>query len=114
MVNKTREYIDAGAENIAEAAFQHDGLYCAVDILHKNGDGWDIVEVKSSTELHDIYVEDMAFQYYLLTKCGMDIKNVFNMHLNRYYVRRGELDLKELFILEDCTETVKQKFHDAE
>lgn len=114
MVKKTREFIDAGAENIAEAAFLQEGLYCAVDILHKNGDGWDIIEVKSSTGLKDIYVDDMAFQYYLLTKCGMDIKNVFNMRLNSNYVRHGDLDLKKLFILEDFTETVKQKFLDVE
>ena len=110
MTQKTQAFMDAGAENIAEAAFLHDGLYCAVDILHRNGDGWDIVEVKSSTHLTDIYVEDMAFQYYLLTKCGLHIKHVFNMHLNSGYVRHGELDLKELFTLEDCTDTVVSRF----
>lgn len=62
MTAKTQELIDAGAENIAEAAFMTDGLYCAVDILHKNGDGWDIVEVKSSTHLTDIYIEDEELQ----------------------------------------------------
>ena len=114
MVNKTSEFILSGAENIAEAAFEHDGLYCAVDILHRNGDGWDIVEVKSSTDIHPVYIEDMAFQYYLLTLCGLDIKNVFNMHLNKFYVRHGELDLKKLFVLEDCTEKVKQKSGEVE
>ena len=114
MVDKTNEFIQSGAENIAEAAFEHDGLYCAVDILHKNGNGWDIIEVKSSTEIHPIYIEDMAFQYYLLTLCGLDIKNVFNMHLNKYYVRHGELDLEKLFVLEDCTEKVRAKFSEVE
>ncbi|MBR1764864.1 MAG: DUF2779 domain-containing protein [Ruminococcus sp.] len=106
MTAKTQEYINAGAQNIAEAAFMTDGLYCAVDILHKNGDGWDIVEVKSSTHLTDIYVEDMAFQYHVLTGCGVKVKSVYNMHLNGFYVRRGELDLKGLFTLEDCTEKI--------
>ncbi|SFB66530.1 DUF2779 domain-containing protein [Ruminococcus albus] len=109
MTKKTQEFINAGAENIAEAAFLYDGLYCAVDILHKNGDGWDIVEVKSSTHLTEIYVEDMAFQYYLLTKCGLNIKRVFNMHLNGAYVRHGELDLSKLFVMEDCTDVVIAK-----
>ena len=114
MVNKTNELMQSGAENIAEAAFEHDGLYCAVDILHRNGDGWDIIEVKSSTEIHPIYIEDMAFQYYLLTLCGLNIKNVFNMHLNNSYVRHGELELQKLFALEDCTEKVKEKFNEVE
>ncbi len=114
MVNKTNEIMQTGAENIAEAAFEHDGLYCAVDILHRNGDGWDIVEVKSSTEIQPIYIEDMAFQYYLLTLCGLDIKNVYNMHLNNSYVRHGELELQKLFALEDCTEKVREKFNEVE
>ncbi|MBQ6675869.1 MAG: DUF2779 domain-containing protein [Ruminococcus sp.] len=109
MTAKTQEFIDAGAENIAEAAFMTDGLYCAVDILHKNGDGWDIVEVKSSTHLTDIYIEDMSFQYYVLTSCGVNVKRVFNMHINSSYVRKGELDLKGLFTIEDCTDTAKEK-----
>ncbi|MDD6400213.1 MAG: DUF2779 domain-containing protein, partial [Lachnospiraceae bacterium] len=48
MCEATKQYLSAGKANIAEASFTIDGLYCAVDILHKNGDGWDIVEVKSS------------------------------------------------------------------
>lgn len=111
MTAKTQELIDAGAENIAEAAFMTDGLYCAVDILHKNGDGWDIVEVKSSTHLTDIYIEDMSFQYYVLKKCGINVKRVINMHLNAFYVRSGELDLKGLFKLEDCTEQAEANYH---
>lgn len=110
MTAKTQELIAAGAENIAEAAFMTDGLFCAVDILHKNGDGWDIVEVKSSTKLEDIYIEDMAFQYHVLKKCGVKVVRVLNMRLDSSYVRRGELDLQNLFTVEDCTDRVKAKF----
>ena len=114
MTSKTQEFISAGAENIAEAAFMTDGLYCAVDILHKNGDGWDIVEVKSSTHLTDIYIEDMSFQYYVLKNCGINVKRVINMHLNAFYVKSGELDLKGLFKLEDCTEQAAANYHHIE
>ena len=65
MCQRTQELIEAGAETIAEASFSIDGLYCAVDILRRNGDGWDIIEVKSSTEVKPIYVDDMAFQNYV-------------------------------------------------
>ncbi|MCR4616478.1 MAG: DUF2779 domain-containing protein [Clostridiales bacterium] len=106
MIAKTAELIDSGVENICEASFGYKGLFCSVDILHRNGDGWDIVEVKSSTKLHDIYLHDMAFQCYVLIKNGLNIKGVYNLHLNSEYVRNGELDLKKLFTLEDCTETV--------
>ena len=49
MLEETQEYINSGEANIAEASFAVDGLFCSVDILHKNPYGWDIIEVKSST-----------------------------------------------------------------
>ena len=106
MVRKTKELIDKGVRNIAEAAFLVDGLYCAVDILRCEGDAYSIVEVKSSTHVSDIYIDDMAFQYYVLTRCGLNITKVYNMHLDSSYVRNGDLELKKLFSLEDYTEEV--------
>ena len=106
MIEETREFINAGAANIAEASFSYDCNFCSVDILHKNPYGWDIIEVKSSTWVHSVYLDDMAFQCYVLRKCGLNVTGVYNMHLNSDYVRRGDLDLTQLFTVEDCTERV--------
>lgn len=114
MSKRTREFMEAGSENIAEAAFYIDGLYCAVDILHRNGDGFDIIEVKSSTHVTDIYVEDMSFQYYVLSRCGVKVKNICIMHLDSSYVRQGDLELDKLFAVEDYTEEVKGKYGEVE
>ena len=114
MVRKTQDLMAAGSENIAEAAFFIDGLYCAVDILHRDVEGYDIIEVKSSTHVTDIYVEDMAFQYYVLSRCGINVKRVCNMHLDNTYVRHGELELDKLFSVEDFTEAVKDKYQVVE
>lgn len=109
MASITTHLIGSGAENIAEASFVYDELYCAVDILHKTGDEWDIVEVKSSTEVTDIYMDDMSFQYYVLSNCGIKIHRVYNLHIDNSYVRNGKLELDKLFVLEDCTEEVVQR-----
>ena len=110
MVEQTMAFIDAGEENIAEASFIYDNLYCAVDILHKNGDGWDIVEVKSSTDVHDIYVEDVSYQYYVLKKCGINVKKAVLLHINNKYVRHGDLDIKQLFTYVDLTAEAEKRF----
>ena len=109
MLEETQEFIESGAENIAEASFSYEGLFCSVDILHRNAYGWDIYEVKSSTSVHSVYLDDMAYQCYVLTKLGYNITGVFNMHINGKYVRRGELDLIEFFTVEDCAEAVAAK-----
>lgn len=111
MVDKTQRLMES-ADNIAEASFGYDSLFCAVDILHRNGDGWDLVEVKSSTEVSEVYLEDAAFQYYVLTMCKVPVKGVYILHIDNTYVREEELDLKGLFVLEDCTDIAIKKIHE--
>lgn len=106
MFADTEKLIESGAKNIAEASFMFDNLFCSVDILHKNPYGWDIIEVKSSTHTTDVYINDMAFQYYVLRGAGLNITGVYNMHINSSYVRYGELELGKLFTIEDCTDIV--------
>lgn len=111
MADQTEVFMKT-SQNIAEASFYMDGLFCAVDILHRNGDGWDIVEVKSSTEVTDIYIEDMAFQYYVLVKCGVSVKHIYNLHIDNTYVKNGPLEIHKLFMLEDCTDEVIRRFYE--
>lgn len=112
MLKETQEYIATGETHIAEASFSAERLFCSVDILRKTESGWDIIEVKSSNDIHDIYYDDMAFQYYVLKKSGMNITGVYLMHLNRDYTRYGALDLKQLFLIENCTQTVLEMQND--
>ena len=62
MLEKTRQCLADGVENFCEAAFSYEGLYCAVDILRKEKDGYAIYEVKSSTGAKEIYGVDIAYQ----------------------------------------------------
>ena len=75
MCELTQQYMEQGVDNICEASFALEGHYCAVDILRRNGDGWDIYEVKSSsfpecdgeeTKLEK-YAPDIAYQKWVLT-----------------------------------------------
>lgn len=106
MIALTKELLDASKPIICEATFSFDGNLCMVDILRVEPDGVHIVEVKSSTHINDIYYHDMAYQAWVLSHCGLNIKSVSLMHLNNHYVRQGELDLQQLFTVEDCTEDV--------
>ena len=78
MVQKTRNAMAAGAENICEAAFEHNGLFCAVDILHRvDGDVWELYEVKDAPEVKPQFVKDAAYQAWVLDKCGMQLDGVY-------------------------------------
>ena len=98
MIKKTQDEITKDTPVICEASFAYDGNYCAVDILKKNEDGYDIYEVKSSTKIEkDVYYKDIAYQKWLLEKCGLKINNVYLMNINNEYIFDGTLNIQELF-----------------
>src|SRR5258706_6041423 len=54
----TRAAIDAGASVIFEASFAQGAVYCSIDVLERNGDGWTLIEVKSSSEVKEYHYPD--------------------------------------------------------
>ena len=110
MIEKTSELVKAGTSVICEASFSYDGCYCAVDILRKVSDGYEIYEVKSSTKVKDIFIDDAAYQNWVLKNSGINVVRVSIVYINNKYVRHGELDLDQLFVIEDVTEAVDAKF----
>lgn len=104
MIQQTKTLIQQGTPIITEATFSYQGLFCMVDILKNVGsNAVELYEVKSSTGMHDIYYDDAAFQRYVLTMAGYQVERVCLVHINNRYVRHGELDLSELFHIEDIT-----------
>ena len=114
MIRDTKALLDAGAKIITEASFATGGHFCSTDILINHGDSVDIVEVKSSTDIKEINYHDMAFQYYVVSRCGLKVGKIYLMHLNSDYERHGDLDLEELFVLNDCTAEVVPMQADVE
>lgn len=96
-VIKTQELIAAGVSIIYEAAFQYQGLLCVLDILVKDGNAWKGYEVKGAAGVKEQYVEDAAFQYYVITNTGLALDDFSIVHLNTAYVRKGALDVQKLF-----------------
>ena len=100
MIADTNRALENENTVITEASFEYQNCFCSVDILKKTGDTYEIYEVKSSTDIAPIYLEDVAFQTYVLSKNGYKISKVNIVHLNRNYIRKGALNLKELFVID--------------
>ena len=118
MVEQTRQWMQEGVENICEASFALEGHYCAVDILRKTKDGWAIYEVKSTSfpEFNgqearlEKYAPDIAYQKWVLTQCGVNVTGTYLVCLNSDYVRQGELDIQQLFVVNDMKEMVDNEY----
>ena len=110
MIEKTDKLLEDKPNIITEASFSFDNNFCSVDILKNDEDGVEIYEVKSSASIKDIYYDDAAYQYFVLSNLGLNVKKVSIVYLNsEYYRRTEELDLKKLFKKEDVTSQVKEK-----
>jgi len=115
MIEDTMNTIDSYKDIIiTEASFTYKNNFCSIDILKKNNNTYEIYEVKSSTKLKDIYINDASYQYYVLTKLGLKVTKVSIVHINRDYVRIGDLDLEQLFKIQDITKEVKDLQNDVE
>jgi predicted RecB family nuclease len=99
----TRELIEQGQEVIYEAAFSDGETLCYMDILVKKDGLWAAYEVKASTQLKDYHIMDVSFQHYVITNSGLPLSGIYLVHINNQYIRRGELDLWQLFTFKDLT-----------
>ena len=100
MAAKTAELINAGTRIICEAAFMDgNGNYCAVDILHWDDENncYDMYEVKNATEITDRFVQDAAFQAYLIRRTGLKLGRVFIVYHS-----------DEPYDIEEVTKTVEK------
>ncbi len=113
MINDTKKALDK-SETICEASFAYQNNFCSVDILRKNGHDYEIYEVKGATKVKDVFVIDLAYQVYVLTKLGYHITKASVVTLNSEYKRNGELNLKELFQINDLTNKVFNMGPDVE
>jgi hypothetical protein len=105
----TQQKIQEGQKTIYEATFSHQGVFVKVDILHKGKTGWDIYEVKASTKVKDVHIDDVAVQYYVVSGTGLPVSRAYLVHINNKYVRKGDIDVTKLFAKEDLTEKVIEK-----
>ena len=110
MINNTQEVILKNKNAIiCEASFVYNNNFCSVDILKKNNDEYEIYEVKSSTEIKDIYLEDISYQTYVLKNLGLNVVKSSIVYINHFYERVGDLNLHNLFKIKNVTDLVNQK-----
>jgi CRISPR/Cas system-associated exonuclease Cas4 (RecB family) len=92
-----------------EAGFVYKNSYALPDILVPvENDAWDLIEVKSSTKVKKEHIFDAAFQKYVYEGNGVKIRRIYLMHLNKEYVKQGEIDLNLLFHKEYITDRVDE------
>ena len=84
-IRATRELVaNPKVSAIFEPVFEHGGVLVKVDVLHRRRDGrWRLIEVKSTSDVKDHHYEDVAIQYRVVSRSGVDVASVCLAHVNR-------------------------------
>ena len=91
-----------------EAGILAGKLYSRIDILSPAAEEeWDIVEVKSSTGVKDVHINDVAYQRYCCSQSGLNIRKCFLALINNQYIKTGEIDPRGFFNIHDITAEVE-------
>ena len=116
---ETKEYMKKKTSAIFQATFIVDGFMARNDVLayDKKSDCWDLYEIKGTNSLKETgdernHIDDLTFQAVVLKKANIRLGKKFLVHLNKEYMRIGDLDYKKLFTIEDLSETVDERMEE--
>lgn len=105
-VKLTKIALEKKSKYIFEAAFNHEEIHVKVDILVNYANNHvDIIEVKSSTKVKDVHIDDLAIQRYVLEGNGLVVNGTYLMYLNPDYIHPGD----NLFAISDESAVVEDK-----
>lgn len=106
-IEKTEDAVKQ-KKTIFEAGLLAGDCFSRIDVFKPAKSAWDIIEVKGTTEVKDQHIPDVAFQKYCAEQKGLKIRKCFVMHLNKEYVRKGEIEPEKLFSQTDVTAEVDE------
>lgn len=106
---------------IFQATFIADGFIVRNDVLKWNPQTnlWDLFEVKGTNSMkldqkERDHVTDLAFQVSVMRRANVPLGRCHLVHLNKEYVRAGNLDVDALFTVDDVTEAVEGRVSEIE
>lgn len=110
---KTKKMSEENRILFEATAMLSDKAFCRIDIMEREGNAWNLIEIKSATKVKENYIDDLAFQKYVFENAGYKINHVKVIYLNKFYIRHGALDIRELFVIEDISLLVDKIYADV-
>jgi hypothetical protein len=108
LLERTQVELEKGTKTIFQGRFLVDNLTFICDVISRNEDGsFDLYEIKATTKVKDEHKPDLSFQQVVMERLGLKINNIYVVHLNNKYSKRGPIDIDDLSEIEDVTDEVK-------
>lgn len=109
-LEQSRQLVATSSHPLFEAGFAANGALAFADIMIPRRRGgrrvWQMVEVKSSTEVKDYHRDDAAVQAYVARAAGVPLQSIALAHVDKSWVYPGGGDYSGLLREQDLTEEV--------
>lgn len=93
---------------VFEATFEFGGVLVRIDALLPDGDGWRIVEAKSSTSVKDEHLADCAIQSWVFKNLGFRQTAIQLAHIDNTWVYEGDGNYRGLLTEVDVGDAAEQ------
>jgi hypothetical protein len=109
MAKELERFQDANID--FERPIQTNDLYARCDIIVTDASRGviDIYEVKASSQVKEEHYDDVAFQKLVAERTGLAVGRCFIITMNGDYVRRGNIDVEQLFVVTEVTERINER-----
>lgn len=91
---------------IFQAALSFEDVEVYVDVLQRDGNAWNLIEIKAASGVKDHHIDDVTIQAWVALNSGIQINSFNLMHINSGFVYHGDHDYSDLFMVEDITDKV--------
>ncbi len=110
-VNRTTALLQSSEPppHIFEAALSHQNVVVRVDALRQVGDGFDLIEVKSTVRVKQYFLDDCAVQTWVARGAGVPLRRTLLALMDRPFVRSDEGDYTGVLRLVDVTSTIEDR-----
>ena len=102
-----------GPSTLYQPAFRAGDLAVIADVLRRTGNGFELVEVKATTQVKETHRADAAFQALVVRGAGFPVNRVSIGHVNNQFVLRRAGDYDGLLVEEDITDAVEHYLPEA-
>ena len=115
-VQETAKCLESKQGTIFQATFITNNFLARTDVLEYDPQNncWNLYEIKGTNSLKEKtedrdHIDDATFQYIVLRDCDLKIGTINIIHLNKDYVRGEEINVKELFAIDNITDKIIER-----
>ena len=106
-VKITNDFVIGSDGVVLNSEFVSGILSARIDVLEKVGNNFKIIDIRSSSSVKDVYLNDCAVQFVCATDNGLNVESVEIFHPNTKIARTENGNGLEVFVKKDVTIEVK-------